>query len=156
MPENRLLSRCRRRISSLLYEWLDAAPTPPRRDRYTEHDRDTFDSLIDIAEELAVEVFAPINKLLDANEPVMDENGVVVQPAELRTALRAFAETGLTASTFDERLGGGQLPYVVRAACSMFLEAGSIAAYAYPFLTGGTPTCSSPTAHGSRSTPTSR
>ncbi len=131
MPDNRLLSR--RDLDFLLYEWLNIDELT-QRERYGEHDRDTFDSLIDIAQELAVEVFAPINRLLDQHEPVMNEDGIVVQPAELMHALRAFSASGLTASTFDEGLGGGQLPYVVRAACSMFLQAGSIAASAYPFL----------------------
>jgi alkylation response protein AidB-like acyl-CoA dehydrogenase len=123
----------RRDIDFLLYEWLNVIELT-QRERYGEHDRDTFGSLLDIAEELAVEVFAPINKLLDEREPVMNPQGIVVQPAELMHALRAFSASGLTASTFAEELGGGQLPYVVRAACSMFLQAGSIAAYAYPFL----------------------
>ncbi|MDP9026555.1 MAG: acyl-CoA dehydrogenase family protein, partial [Actinomycetota bacterium] len=131
MPENRLLSR--RDLDFLLYEWLDVENLTGR-DRYREHDRDTFDSLLDVAETLAVEVFAPINKLLDEHEPVMDADGRVIQPAELARALRAFADTGLTAATFDEELGGGQLPWVIHAACSMFLQASSIGAAAYPFL----------------------
>jgi alkylation response protein AidB-like acyl-CoA dehydrogenase len=131
VPQNRLLSR--RDLDFLLYEWLDVERLS-ERERFREHDRDTFDAVIDIAEELAVEVFAPINRLLDENEPTMDADGRVIQPAELRVALDAFRESGLSAATFDEEHGGGQLPYVVRAACSMYLQAGSIAAAAYPFL----------------------
>jgi alkylation response protein AidB-like acyl-CoA dehydrogenase len=131
VPANRLLSR--RDLDFLLYEWLDVE-TLTERERYRDHDRDTFDALLEVAETLAVEVFAPINRLLDENEPVMDADGTVIQPAELAQALRAFNDTGLTASTFDEELGGGQLPWVIHAACSMFLQAGSVAAAAYPFL----------------------
>jgi alkylation response protein AidB-like acyl-CoA dehydrogenase len=131
VPANLLLSR--RDLEFLLYEWLDVERLTDR-ERYAEHDRDTFDALIDIAETLAVEEFAPINRLLDEHEPVMGPDGRVIQPPELALALTAFADTGLTAATFDEELGGGQLPWVIHAACSMFLQAGSIGAAAYPFL----------------------
>jgi alkylation response protein AidB-like acyl-CoA dehydrogenase len=131
MPENRLLSR--RDLDFLLYEWLHVE-TLTERERYREHDRDTFGAVLDVAETLASEVFAPINRLLDENEPRMDACGRVIQPAELRAALDAFRESGLSAASFDEDLGGGQLPTVVRAACSMYLQAGSVGAAAYPFL----------------------
>ena len=131
MPANLLLSR--RDLEFLLYEWLQVEKLTDR-ERYREHDRETFDAILDIAETLAVEVFAPINRLLDENEPVIDAAGTVIQPAELSQALRSFTETGLTAATFDEELGGGQLPWVIHAACSMFLQAGSVGAAAYPFL----------------------
>ncbi len=131
MPSNRILSR--RDVDFLLYEWLDVEKLT-ERERYREHDRETFDAVVDIAEELAVEVFAPINRLLDENEPRMDADGRVIQPAELRVALDAYTNSGLGAATHDEELGGGQLPYVVRAVCSMYLTAGSTGAAAYPFL----------------------
>lgn len=131
VPSNRVLSR--RDLDFLLYEWLHVERLT-ERERYREHDRETFDAVIDIAEELAVEVFAPINRLLDENEPTMASDGRVIQPAELKVALEAFRDSGLSAATHDEELGGGQLPYVVRAACSMYLTAGSTGAAAYPFL----------------------
>jgi len=126
----------RRDVDFLLHEWLRIEDLL-RHDRYAEHDRDTVDAVVDLAEEMAREVFAPINRLLDDQEPVMRPDGTVQQPAELAAALQVYAESGLTASTFDCRVGGSQLPYVVRAAYSSFLQASSIGAFAYPFLSEG-------------------
>ena len=131
MPTDRLFSR--RDVNFLLDEWLDVTELT-RRSRYADHDRETFDSLIDIAEQIGTEVFAPINRLLDEQEPQIGADGAVILPGELAEALRRFRESGLIASTFDEELGGGQLPYLVRAMCGAYLAAGSVAAYAYPFL----------------------
>lgn len=131
MPANRLISR--RDVDFLLDEWLDVTELT-RRSLYADHDRETFGSLIDTAEQIGTEVFAPINRLLDEQEPQLGVNGEVVLPGELSEALRRFQESGLIASTFDEELGGGRLPYVVRAVCGAYLAAGSMSAYAYPFL----------------------
>ena len=134
MAASRVLSR--RDVGFLLYEWLDVGRLP-ERERYAAHDRQTFDAVLDLAEELACEVFAPINRLLDVDEPRIGADGRVVQPPELAAALRAYAASGLSASTFDVAYGGAQLPYVVKAAASVFLQGASIAAYAYPFLSEG-------------------
>ncbi|PRB07519.1 acyl-CoA dehydrogenase [Microbacterium sp. MYb64] len=123
----------RRDVEFLLYEWLDVVSLVDRP-RFSDHDRSTFDGVIDMAETMAVQTFAPINRLLDETEPRVGESGRVEQPAELSAALKVFAESGLTASTFDIAHGGAQLPAVVRAACAVFLQAASISAYAYPFL----------------------
>jgi alkylation response protein AidB-like acyl-CoA dehydrogenase len=126
----------RRDVDFLLEEWLDA-PALLGRERFAEHDRHTFAAVLDLAEQLAGEVLAPINALLDTHEPRMLADGTVEQPAELASALATLAESGLGAATFDAEVGGSQLPFVVRAAASAYLQAGSIAAYAYPFLSEG-------------------
>ncbi|MGW4032957.1 acyl-CoA dehydrogenase [Streptomyces sp. NPDC004838] len=131
MATSQVISR--RDVDFLLYEWLDIVSLI-ERPRFSDHDRSIFDGVIDMAEEMAVKTFAPINRLLDEVEPRIGATGQVEQPAELADALRRFAESGLTASTFDIEHGGAQLPSVVRAACAVFLQAASIAAYAYPFL----------------------
>ncbi|GAA3202017.1 acyl-CoA dehydrogenase [Microbacterium terregens] len=131
MSNDRLLAR--RDLEFMLYEWLKVDQLAAR-ERFHAYDRDMFDSVLDLAEHLGTEVFAPINRLLDENEPRMGLDGRVIQPPELLTALRAFGESGLIASTFDEEIGGAQLPYAVRSACMTYLAAGSLATYAYPFL----------------------
>lgn len=130
----RVLSR--QDVDFLLYDWL-GADRLAERERYAEHDRETFDATLDLAERIAEDVFAPINQVLDAQEPRMGADGRVEQPEELAKALRVYADSGLTASGFGHEQGGAQLPYVVRAAASTFLGAGSVGAYAYPALSLG-------------------
>ncbi|HEY4225786.1 MAG TPA: acyl-CoA dehydrogenase [Pseudolysinimonas sp.] len=128
---SRLISR--RDLEFLLYEWLHVESLS-ERERFREHDRESLDGVLDIAEELATEQFAPINRLLDEHEPTVGADGTVVLPSELKAALEAYAASGLGAATFDEQYGGGQLPYVIHAASSMYLQAGSVGVIAYPFL----------------------
>lgn len=123
-------------LNFLLYEWLHIEELAVR-DHYREHDRETFDGLIDLAAEVASDVFRPINKILDDQEPTMAPDGSVVQPKELGDALRVFTQSGLSAATFPVGLGGDQVPTVVRVACSAYLHAGSIGASAYSFLSEG-------------------
>ncbi|GAA3530352.1 acyl-CoA dehydrogenase [Aeromicrobium flavum] len=126
----------RRDVDFLLFEWLDAAGLT-ERERYAEHSRDTFDAVLDLAETIATRQFAPINRLLDTQEPVVGEDGKVVLPAELSEALRVYAESGMPAATFDAEVGGMQLPFAVGQGAFAFLQAASAAAASYPFLSTG-------------------
>jgi alkylation response protein AidB-like acyl-CoA dehydrogenase len=126
----------RRDLDFLLYEWLDTESLPTRA-RYADHDRETFDALLDLSERLATDVFAPLNRLVDTEEPRIGEDGKVVQPAEVAKALAAYSESGLPSSVFDTDLGGMQLPFVVHAACSTWFQAACMGIFAYPFLAEG-------------------
>ncbi|MCL3836660.1 acyl-CoA dehydrogenase [Aeromicrobium duanguangcaii] len=126
----------RRDVDFLLFEWLDAVGLT-ERDRYAEHSRETFDAVLDLAETIATERFAPINRLLDTHEPFVGEDGKVVLPAELSETLRVYARSGLPAATFDAEVGGMQLPFTVGQGAFAFLQAASAAAASYPFLSTG-------------------
>jgi alkylation response protein AidB-like acyl-CoA dehydrogenase len=124
----------RRDLDFLLYEWLDAESLTARA-RYAEHGRDTFDAVLDLAEQVASEHFAPHNKLSDANEPTFEGAQVRVIP-EVKAALDVYSRTGFIGATMDEDLGGMQLPHVVAAASSTWFQAANAGTSAYPFLTG--------------------
>ena len=84
-------------VDFLLYDWLNAESLC-RRERHTEHNRETFTAVLDLSEKIALEQFAPINRLTDVHEPEFD--GVTVtltnisshkrQKQELRQALTAL------------------------------------------------------------------
>ena len=124
----------RRDLDFLLYEWLDVESLTSRM-RYSEHGRDTFDAVLDLAEQVAAEHFAPHNKLNDANEPTFDGSAVRVIP-EVKAALDVYARSGFVGATMDEDLGGMQLPHVVAAAMATWFQAANAGTSAYPFLTG--------------------
>ena len=129
--QSTLLSR--RDLDFLLYEWLDAELLT-KRTRFADHSRETFDAVLDLAERVATEQFAPHNKKSDANEPVFDGERVRLIP-EIKQALDVFAQTGLLGSTMDASVGGLQLPAVVAAACFSWFQAANVGTSAYPFLT---------------------
>ncbi len=132
MP-SQLLSR--RDLDFLLYEWLDVRLLCTR-ERFKEHSRETFDAVLDLAEQVAIEHFAPHNKKNDANEPHVVDGKVVLVP-EVKRALEVFAETGLIASAMDESVGGMQLPGVLTGALFAFFQAANVGTSSYPFLSIG-------------------
>ncbi|MEN9315949.1 MAG: hypothetical protein RIS35_2342, partial [Pseudomonadota bacterium] len=129
--QSRILSR--RDLAFLLHEWLDVSALTAR-ERFADHSRETFDAALETAEKVATEHFAPINRLLDANEPTFDGERVHT-PAELKTALKAFCDAGLMSAGFDDDFGGMQLPFTVERACFSWCNAASIGAAAYGLLT---------------------
>jgi butyryl-CoA dehydrogenase len=122
----------RRDIDFLLYEWLDAESLTGR-ERYAAHGRETFDAVLELAEQIATDHFAPHNKLSDAHEPTFDGAQVRLIP-EIRAALDVYARAGFIGATMDDELGGMQLPQVVASAASTWFQAANAGTSAYPFL----------------------
>lgn len=119
----------------MLHEWLDVDALATAA-RFAEHDRETFTAVLDIAERLATQQFATHNRKSDQREPTFDgENVHVIE--DVRSALEAFAGTGLMAASKDYALGGMQLPHVVEMAAMAYLHAANIATSAYVLLTLG-------------------
>jgi alkylation response protein AidB-like acyl-CoA dehydrogenase len=134
MPRSQLLSR--RDLEFCLYEWLGVEALTSRK-RFSEHSRETFDAVLDLSETIATEHFAPLNRAADTDEPFIGEDGTVVMIPEIGQALRVYAEAGLQSGTFEESLGGMQLPVSVHQAAAGYFQAASIGAFAYPFLSIG-------------------
>jgi alkylation response protein AidB-like acyl-CoA dehydrogenase len=125
----------RRNLDFLLHEWLDVEPLTTRA-RFAEHSRETFDAVLDLAERIATDHFRPHNRAADENEPRLVDGKVELIP-EVGRALKVFADAGLMAGSFDEDLGGLQLPHVVSQAVMAWFQAANISTSAYPFLTMG-------------------
>ena len=123
----------RRDLDFQLYQVLDTEALC-ERDRFSEHDRDTFDAVIDSAERLAREQFAPHNAAADRDEPKFVDGRVEMHPA-VKVAIDAYAEAGFIAGRYDEELGGMQLPETIMTACSGFFTAANPGTAGYPFLT---------------------
>jgi alkylation response protein AidB-like acyl-CoA dehydrogenase len=123
----------RRDLEFLLYEWLDV-PALCNRPRFGDHSRETFDSTLDTAERIAIEIFLPHRRRSDVEEPHFDGERVHLIP-EVTKAFEAFAEAGLLAGTRDYDLGGMQLPVVVDKACFAYFLAANVSSSGYPLLT---------------------
>ncbi|MGW1620382.1 acyl-CoA dehydrogenase [Streptomyces sasae] len=130
-PRSLLLSR--RDLEFLLYDWLDVE-TLAKRERYTDHTRETFDAVLDLCAQIAEERFAPHNRLNDQQEPKIVDGRAVVPP-DIKSALDAVADAGLLSGGMDARVGGLQLPQVVQTACFLWFQAANIGTWAYAMLT---------------------
>jgi len=125
----------RRDLDFLLYELLDAQGLC-NLPRFAEHDRETFDAIIDAAQQLAEEKFLPHAAAVDAQEPEFDGERVHLIP-QVREALDALREGGFMAMPFDSEEGGLQLPWLIHQACTAMFSAANIGTSGYPFLTVG-------------------
>jgi alkylation response protein AidB-like acyl-CoA dehydrogenase len=131
--ESKLLNR--RDLAFVLYELLDVASLTARA-RYADHSRETFDAALDLAEQIALDHFAPHNRKSDEHEPTFDGERVTFIP-EIAAALKAFVDAGLMAAEHDYEYGGMQLPLTVAKACFAFFKAANVGTASYPFLTIG-------------------
>ena len=129
----RSLILSRRDLDFLLFDWLDVTSLTTR-ERFRDHSRETFDAVLDLAEQLATEKFAPHNRAADLAEPHVVDGRVQLLP-EVGEAVTAFGESGLMSATFDEAVGGMQLPFTVGRAVLAWFQAANTATAAYPFLT---------------------
>jgi len=120
-------------LDFLLFDWL-AAGDLAARPRHAEHTRATFDAVLDTSERMAAELFAPVNRLVDTQEPTFDGKRVSL-PEATRRAVGAYGASGLLAAGHDYDDGGMQLPYVIDMAANSFFSMASIALSAYAMLT---------------------
>ena len=84
-------------IDFMLNDWL-AVENLLERPRFADHSAETFSGVLDLCERMARETFAPINRLVDIEEPYV-ENGKVVLPSATHEALTAYAGSGMLAAT---------------------------------------------------------
>jgi butyryl-CoA dehydrogenase len=124
-----------RNLAFELYEVLDAESLT-RRERFAEHNRETFDAAIGTARTIAEKYFAPHNRKADENEPRY-ENGAAVLIPEVKPAVDAFLEAGFLNAARSFEAGGMQLPTLLSQACFAHFQAANAGTTAYPFLTMG-------------------
>ncbi|MEZ5078809.1 MAG: acyl-CoA dehydrogenase family protein [Solirubrobacterales bacterium] len=94
----------RRDLRFLLYEWLDVASLA-ERPRYAGQSREAYDEVLELAERLATDLFAPHNRAADVEEPRL-EGGRVVLTDGVSEASRAYADAGLLDASLDLSVGG--------------------------------------------------
>lgn len=123
-----------RDVNFLLYEWLDVESLCGR-ERFAEHSKATFDAVLDLTADIAVQLFAPHNKRADQHEITIADDGRIQTLPELKHALDAVGAAGLFAGDFDEELGGMQLPNVLTKAVLVWLQAANHASSGYFSLT---------------------
>ena len=116
-------------LDFLLYDWLRVQDLTGR-ERHADHNRHTFDAVLDACERLARDKYAPFNRLVDTEEPkaVMGEDGAlrVILPQATHDAHQAYAESGMLSAAQDVAMGGMQLPYVVESAANSFFAKASV------------------------------
>ena len=125
-------------LEFLLYDWQDATALN-KRERFSDHSRETFDAVLDTCERIAREKYAPFNRLVDTQEPHFDGEKVIL-PQATHDAHRAYVESGMLAAAQTYEIGGMQLPYVVESAANAFFGLASVS-IGSNMLTSGNANC---------------
>jgi len=124
----------RRDLEFLLYE-CEQVERLFQRAPYAHLDRATLDSMLDSAQAIAEEFYLPVAAKVDAQAPQFAATGEVLVPQETATALRAYADAGLFAQTFEQSIGGLELPYLVSTAINGLFSAANQSIANYSMLT---------------------
>ncbi|WP_339533301.1 acyl-CoA dehydrogenase [Pseudomonas mucidolens] len=132
MSESLLSSR---NLAFELYEVLDAEGLT-QRERFAEHNRETFDAALGTARNIAEKFFAPHNRKGDENEPRFEDGRAILIP-EVKPAVDAFLEAGFLNAARSFEVGGMQLPTLLSQACFAHFQSANAASTSYPFLTMG-------------------
>ena len=122
-----------RDLEFMLYELFDSESLI-NRERYQDHDRVTFNEVINTAKAIAEKHFLPIRQKLDTHQPTFDGKKVHLIP-ELKPAIVAVNESGIGSATADYDLEGMQLPPIIASAAGTYLSVAGGVGLGYNMLT---------------------
>ena len=122
-----------RDLEFMLYQLFDSESLL-KRARYQDHDRQTFNQVIQTAKTLAERYFLPIRQKLDTCQPTFDGKNVHLLP-ELKPAFDAVIASGISSATADYALDGMQLPPIVASVAGSYLSAAGGTGMGYTALT---------------------
>ncbi len=124
----------RRDMAFLLEEVLDL-PALCGRPPYAHVGEDDLRAVLDAAERLAGERFAPLATVMDSEEPTCEPDGRVRLPDGVKEALDAYYAAGFGALAAPEQEGGLGLPLTLAQAVAAWFVGANPSLAAYPFLT---------------------
>lgn len=126
-----------RDVRFVLFEMFDILQLS-KYDLYKEFDKDTYEAVLDLAEQIAIEEVYPTNTIADKVGVIYNpETHTVIVPEVFKKAMKAFNETGFTGLVQPVEYGGMGMPEMLyRSALEYFLAA-SISFTIYITLTNG-------------------
>ncbi|MEN6319477.1 MAG: acyl-CoA dehydrogenase [Syntrophaceae bacterium] len=124
-----------RNIRFLLYEVFDALSLI-KHPRYADHSQEVFDMVLNTALKMGRDLFKPILREMDRNQPEFIDGRVKVHP-QIKEIMKICGEGGWISATVPAELGGQQLPSIIGYIPMFVFSAANYAASVYPYLTAG-------------------
>lgn len=124
-----------RNLKFLLYEVFEAEKLT-EYEHFKDHDRASFDMILDTAKQIADTLLYPTYREMDVQEPQL-ENGVVNVHPTIKKYLKAMGEAGMIGATYNYADGGGQVPATVYSLASFILSAANNGASMFTGLSSG-------------------
>jgi len=126
-----------RDVKFILFELLDVERLT-KADKFKDFDRDTFESTIELAEQIAVEQVYPINAAADKKHAHYNPSTKeVTVPEEYFPGMKAYYEAGFIALATKQEVGGMGMPDVIYQAATDYFSCASVAFTMYPMLSIG-------------------
>jgi alkylation response protein AidB-like acyl-CoA dehydrogenase len=100
------------------------------------HDIETFQMVLEAADNIAHHSLRPLLTIMDRNEPQL-VNGKIKVHEGMKKIIQQFGEDGWINATFNHDEGGQQLPNTLHMASGFIFQAANYSASVYPFLTTG-------------------
>lgn len=114
-----MVTYSRRNLQFILFEVL-VIQKLTEHEYYKAHDADTFNMVLDIAEDIAAKHLTPYFKESDQNPPKLIDGKVKVHPG-IKAYYNSFCKNGLMSAIFDQQYGGQQLPKSVYGASDFII-----------------------------------
>ncbi|MFN3850965.1 MAG: acyl-CoA dehydrogenase [Spirosomataceae bacterium] len=125
----------KRDLKFQLYELLDAASLT-QYPYFQDHSTETFDMVLDSADQIAEKMLRPLLTEMDRNEPQLVDGQIRVHEG-MKAIVKKFGDDGWINAAFGYDEGGQQLPITIHNAAGFIFQAANYSASVYPFLTGG-------------------
>lgn len=103
---------------------------------FQDHNRESFDMVIDAAEQIADKLLHPLLTVMDREEPQL-VNGKIKVHEGMKAIVKRFGDDGWINAPFGYEDGGQQLPAVIHNAAAFIFQSANYSASVFPFLTTG-------------------
>ena len=125
----------KRNLQFLLYEVLDIQSLI-KYPYFQDHARETFDMVLDSAEQISEKLLKPLLTEMDRKEPQL-VNGRIKIHEGMFPILKKFGEDGWINAGFSYEEGGQQIPATVLSSAAFIFQAANYSSSVFPFLTSG-------------------
>ena len=118
-----------------LYELLNAEQLTQYA-YFQDHDRASFDMILEAAEQISEKMLRPLLSEMDRQEPQL-VNGKICVHEGMKAVIKRFGDDGWINAPFSYQEGGQQLPGLVHNAAGFIFQAANYSSSVFPFLTTG-------------------
>ncbi len=125
----------RRHLDFLLYE-VHRATELLEFPFFADHSKETFDLIIDTANQFADSHLKPLLTVMDREQPEIKEGKIRVHP-KLKSIMAAYGEGGWISAQMDYKDGGQQIPGIISTAAAFIFGAANYSASVFPYLSTG-------------------
>jgi alkylation response protein AidB-like acyl-CoA dehydrogenase len=125
----------KRNLQFLLYEVFNAEALT-QYSYYQDHARETFDMVLDSAEQISEKLLKPLLTEMDRKEPQLVDGRIKIHEG-MFPILKKFGEDGWINAGFSYEEGGQQIPSTVLSSAAFIFQAANYSSSVFPFLTSG-------------------